>query len=373
MANPPVDGSDFGIREMTGDQRNLVLAGDHMLPMKPFTLDGEQRLETTWYNGNPVGSTQVLGGKENETVLKGKWSDRFIQITAPVQVYVSGSVIKSLKDLAAIVDDMRLKGQKMEVTWAHLARRGYMRRFKQDWHTLHDLEWEIVFEWVSRADEDAQVAASRQADLQAIIKDGDDALDALNNAANPPSGRNLDFGALVAQPIAELGEANDKLDTLLTNVTQNVTRSVDGSRQAASLMNGIVTQCQVFVDTMVRTPGQFAVPGTDLAKPRSIADVKVGQYILVENQNRAMVSKARALAHKSARNQQILLRTVDNDVARVFYARDNMDLRDVSRRFYGTSDGWQQIRKFNGFSSSRLVAGQVVMVPRTYTPPEAGA
>lgn len=373
MTTVPIDGSDFGIREMTGDQRNLVLAGDHMMPMQPFSLHGEQRLDTTWYNGNPVGSTQVLGGKENETVIKGKWSDRFIQITSPPQVYVNGAVIKSLKDLAAIVDDMRLKGQKIEVTWAHLARRGYMRRFKQDWHTVHDLEWEIEFEWVSRADEDNQVASAREADLQAIIASGDSALDALNNAANPPAGRNLNFGLLVARPIAALGEANTKLDGVLTSVTQNVTRAADGSRQAASLMSGIVTQCRTFVETMAATPGQFAVPGTDIAKSTSIANVKVGESILAENQNRAMISKARKLAHTSARNQQILLRTIDTDIARVFYARDGQDLRDVSRRFYGTSDGWQQIRKFNGLARSKLVAGQIIMVPRTYAPPETGS
>jgi hypothetical protein len=41
-----------------------------------------------------------------------------------------------------------------------------------------------------------------------------------------------------------------------------------------------------------------------------------------------------------------------------------MDLRDVSTQYYGTPDEWIRLMLYNGFNTSRLIAGDVVIVPR---------
>src|SRR5262245_12238919 len=141
----------FTVQELSGDGRTLELTS-RALPYRPFTLEGEHRVEVTWYPGNPVGTAQVLGAKETTTSINGWWKDRFlgdVDVSAPALASVDGTPITSARQLAETVDDIRRKGQLLEVVWNHLARRGFITSFRQTWHTIKDLEWEIEFTWIA--------------------------------------------------------------------------------------------------------------------------------------------------------------------------------------------------------------------------------
>ena len=58
------------------------------------------------------------------------------------------------------------------------------------------------------------------------------------------------------------------------------------------------------------------------------------------------------------------------DLAISFVARDDQDLREVAVTYYGDASAWRTIATHNGMRTSKLTAGQVVMVPN---PRNAGA
>jgi len=55
---------------------------------------------------------------------------------------------------------------------------------------------------------------------------------------------------------------------------------------------------------------------------------------------------------------------LQGDVESVFVAPANMDLRDVSTKFYNTPDNWWMLMLYNELPDSRLRAGQEIKIPR---------
>ncbi len=70
--------SSFTIRELTGTtQREIRLIG-RALPYRPFSLTTQQRVELTWYPGNPEATSTILGASEGPTQLRGYWKSKFL-------------------------------------------------------------------------------------------------------------------------------------------------------------------------------------------------------------------------------------------------------------------------------------------------------
>mgnify|MGYP001613528902 FL=1 len=78
---------------------------------------------------------------------------------------------------------------------------------------------------------------------------------------------------------------------------------------------------------------------------------------------RGMLRVARQMLSAAARQEADLTKRVAPDMLSHFVARADMDLREVSTRFYGDQNGWRRLMSFNQLETSRLSAGQVVFVP----------
>ena len=177
-------GTAFVITELTGEKRTITMKG-RGLPKRPFTLSGSMRTDLSWYAGSPEGTLQIMGASLDPTTISGKWSDKFLSIfseeedvqaafgtdhiagqpvrfendrqdtAAPVTISGGGvgegapAGFDSVGELANKIDEIRRQGQILEVKWGRQLRRGILQKFTQNWHTTQDLEWEMVFQWMS--------------------------------------------------------------------------------------------------------------------------------------------------------------------------------------------------------------------------------
>ncbi len=199
-------GSLFTIKELTGDQRIVELAGRGM-PYRPYTLRGKQNTSFTWLPGNPIATVTVLGPTEDATDVKGMWKDKFIggpetvaaqsdatniasglptvsNVSSPITL--NGQTINSVRAAIALMDDIRKSGQLLEVTWDVQIRHGLLTEFEQMWQNIHDCEWVMKFEWISQGDPAG--AAAVVADMSAIDLQTQllSQLSAATSAALPP-------------------------------------------------------------------------------------------------------------------------------------------------------------------------------------------
>lgn len=362
----------FFIRELTGDRREIKLSG-RALPYPPYTLEGEHDVELTWYAGNPIATAQPLGARERDTMIRGWWKDRFIGDTVDLvtpglgnetrqTAEVDGQPIQTVRDLAELIDDVRRKGQLIEVFWLQTARRGFLQRFTQTWHTARDLEWSIAFRWISQAEEQPLQLVARDVDLSDISVSTAARFTELENIAPPAYGAPIDvefFDGINARIDRMRAATLDMADTV-NGYVDRVLEPIDTARRILGTLQFLSsTADDLILDTNARVDRtRIGIQQLDLTP-----DLPFGAVIRAGSANRAMVRAARALRHDSHRSSLRVARSIDPDLITTVFARAGQDLRDISTDHYGTPDEHVRLRRFNNLRTSELVAGQVVLVP----------
>lgn len=375
--------NSFTIEEITGDKRTLVLI-ERALPYKGVTWVGTQRAKKQWYPGSPVATLQFLGSDEGTTSINGVWKDKFVaqglnsdfindigDVTTNTaqtpMATVNGGALVTVKDLAETVDDIRRKGQLVQVTWLHLTRRGYLKTFSQKWNHAHEVEWSIEFDWIAKNDEsDAQIISSLPvSDLVGISNTISNNTSLLSASAVPTIPTQFSFTQAISDKIDSIQTSTNGIASSLNNYIGQVNQSTDSVRRSLGYLQSIISEGKEMYDNVVsqvaktRLIGANTIPG--------VAAVTEGQSIAASFSQRQLSIAIKKSRRDAGRAQQTLLKGVNPDLIQSFYARQDQDLRDVSIQFYGTADGWRYLLQFNNLNSSKLNAGQLILVPKRKT------
>lgn len=378
--------SSFTIRELTGDKRSLTLR-ERALPYRPFELRGRQRNAVDWYQGSPVGTLQVFGASEEPTTISGAWKDKYlggVPGSAAAELASDGpggsmmisdgqggtieseiistnsSVIQSTRELVELVDDMRRKGQEVEVTWLNKTRRGIIDMFTERWMTGHDCEWEIVFVWISQGEDlnsiSMQSDASDLGDLPNMVQSRvDETVDDVASLVPQSGDRFAEIGASLSNATNRLQEFAEELTDMVSQSASMVTAPGQAVRRTVGILDGLKFEAENMRMITERMGDAVCLDATELQS--------FGESLRDRARLRERGNSAGAITNLAAREQSKLLANVDGDVLRIFQARDGQDLREVSRVHYGTTDEWRSLMIYNRLTTSRLTAGQVVFVP----------
>ena len=369
--------SSFEIRELTGDQRTLTLRG-RALPYRPFTLSGKQRNSVEWYPGNPIGVMQVYGAEEEGTTINGMWKDVFLGDPSTIKspyATVNGTALTTARDLAELVDDIRRKGQEIVVTWMSFTRFGILDRFTQKWQTGHDVEYDILFTWISQEDitltNDVPFTSDNAAaDLTSVPDEVQDQLDQITAPTQNLVDEGITTGGAINgfttafdpqyQPIvddiddviSDIQSQSDDLANSIAMVASIATATSDAQRRLAGVLNGIkinALSCRELLGQVdgarMNLGGTFGSVLTDRSSSRQQAVIAANIQVI------------------AAAQEAKIIRAITSQVLAVFTARGGDSLRTVSNIYYGTPDNWRDLMLYNNFDDEMLVAGQVVIVP----------
>jgi hypothetical protein len=360
------------ISEQTGDQRTLTLRG-RGLPYRPYSLSGSQRNSDEWYNGNPVGVLQVYGSKEEPSTMTGWWKDVFIgegasnghQPYAEVESPTEVSTLLTAAAIVDLVDDMRVKGQLLQVSWFNQVRYGIIEKFTHKWHTTHDIEYDIEFKWIGRDQADIKTvpftnptAANDLADAPNQIGTYTDQLDPAATSFSTAFGPSAqDIVIEIDAQTAVVQSLSDDLANAVVQIAQSTTTTSDAQRRVSGVLDGIKIESMALRDMF----GDVA-DGDRLNLGGTFADVLADRSTM--RQQAAIADQAATLA---AAQQKKIIANVQSQVVAVFQARQNDDLRRVSTVFTGTPDNWQTIMLYNELDDDKLSSGQIVFVPANLT------
>lgn len=393
--------SAFVIRELTGDKRTFTFTG-RGLPYPPFTLSGTQRHDITWYGGSPEGTLQVQGAKEDETTVNGMWKDRFLRQVgsmSPIEqansgfvdaafaggfadqtkvagqqgssgATINGEPISSVRFLSDEIDDVRRKGQLVEVTWMHIKRRGLLASFRQSWEDVQDVAWEIRFVWINQGSQLAEVPVQDSSvDLSDALSDFSTQLDILKDFIDNPTALNLNLNATAAGRALEivndlldlLEQALDKFQNVIIVNTQALLSPISTAQRAFSILEFIKQTANSISDSIA----------LHLDSGVLNADIDFGTRLDQRNSLATQRRASRSMSSTASIRQAQLLTKIQPELINAFTAREGQDLRDVALQHYGRIDDWRALLAFNNLSTSRLSANQLIFVPRT--PPQVEA
>lgn len=361
------DDGEFTIRELTGDRRIITLTA-RALPYRPFTLDGTHQVETTWYQGSPVATQQPSGARLEPTSINGWWKDRFLGGAVTVDGELVGDV-STARGLAALFQDLNVKGQLVQADWNHVRRVGIVTRFKQSWHTPTDLEWELTFTWQSMGQEgrpaSSRTAAASLPDTASEMAGKASDLDQLtqHDALLAATGRPPDLGLVdrLDRAIGDLQGRVFELTDAVAGLADGANVRVDSAMRVASTLTLIETQAQVVATAFRGTVDRTICAVQTLPQ---LADIRPGLVVAAATVSRSAIQAARALRHGAARRRYALAQEQIAPVIAVFRAGADADLREIATTYYGVPDDWQLIRTFNGMAESLVPAGTPVLIPR---------
>lgn len=384
MAEAPT----FFLQEVasTGD---VVVLEQHALPFQPLEVVGEMRAEFTWYPGNPVATVQILGAKEGETTISGKWSDRFLGLAATNGrgiAAINGEPLTTAEQIVKAIDTIRRRGQLVSINWGEVFRVGILLKFVQRWIRREDVEWEMTFQWI--AQEDVQVPpVFAQADATSslvalldpnIIEEDISLIDRLS-----------EYAAIARSGLASVRDAYDKMvgsvelaaDLALTPVdlarsTIALTRamalsSIETAKllraEAAVSIAALDTQLTAEDDAIVAAtaPAEGVTLGATFTRRRTLLTSVHGQRISFLRDALAVQKSYRAAARASASNAFVLESQLEKQgLLGVYVGKEGDDLRFVSSLFYAVPDEWQRIKRFNALDTSKVSVGQILLIPR---------
>jgi hypothetical protein len=399
-------GTPFVIKELSGDERELRLTG-RALPFRPFSISGSQRINVNWMQGCPEGSATVMGSKEEPTTIRGYWKDKYlntvgeelVEAGAVNQTGIAGSgratqnvelapmvldgqPVTSVRAACDLLDEIRRMGQLLEVTWGSVTRRGFVEKFSQDWHDLHDVEWQIGFQWINQGERTEAAVFVTTLSSGELANTMRLAYQRMQDVAVPTS-----FGLKpnLADAVGSFGRALGDLTSQVEDAAANLADLAASPGEAYANLKGIlsneVTECREFEAWLEqRVPSAYAAPteiGTSAADQAAATETAAlnqaapDPWVMVETAMWRVecLQRVREMRRIAVEQISTLTMQVDGDVVAVYEARSGDDLRDVSRIYYSTPYEWRRIALFNCLVSSELVAGQRVRVPRL-TPAE---
>lgn len=359
MTEIVTDAGPFTIREITGRGRVVRLTG-RGLPYRPFKLLGKQRAEVTWYPGNPIGTSTVLGATEEPTTINGMWKDKYIgEILSAPPISVDKAQITLVTEAANVIDDIMRAGQLLEVTWDERVRHGHLTEFEQSWHNIHDLEWTIGFVWISRGQAVVPAVFAQETSptnaAAAISTANEDLRDAVNELSFPSS---PDFQTDLLSILDIIDSAVNETLSAVDSGSQLVHTPFNVISRVTSLCTrviGAVEQLIEFTTSEVDGAFDFVTPLADQSFQKRLAD---GWYF------RRIARNAKELARVAVERRAQFLKQIESDLLAIYTAKFGDDLRTVSQLYYGSPFDWRQLLAFNGLSGPQLSAGQVVLVPR---------
>lgn len=376
--------SPLFISEVNGLRRAMVLRG-RSLPYKGAVLvEDEQKVDITFFPGNPVAYSQVLGPQLTRTVFNGTWKDKFVkmldnapvvtnfptltaagkpqgslpQVTTGATFQSSGSFpgTQELRLSKTIRDAFRLfarSGAKMEVRWSDWARFGHMVRFKAWPGPEDEWEWECEFAWTGDTNVQPKVNYPGL-DLKSFLDVLADLLSGLNSLLLIPGLISQKVIGGFISDIADIMVQFGKLISILQGFTDFTFLPLAQLSAVKALAFALRKQILDFFRSLSEKDGRLE------GARRLDTSGTWESELLIRKVRRILALLAEELALRLAEIEAETAGQTD----RVYTVQDVTSLQRVALEVYGAAENWREIAAFNGIASQIVETGTVLRIPK---------
>lgn len=373
----PTGNEALELREVGGREVSIRLTG-RGLPKPPFTLDGVHDIAKSRALGSRFTIHQPTGASEGATELSGEWNDIYLAGgaagDAPVTLGGTGTTViegveaislsstqaSSAREACAAMDDFRVRGCLLRVTWAHVARLGRVVKFTQRWLTRHDVEWDLAFEWVG-PDEDVDLAPPESVDPADDAREIEAGITAALEATTfPTSDVDPTLLALVDRRLAAIRSGALEIEDTVRTRVDGATTQVEVFRRVVGVLGFVGEEAELLA---LEISGRVAGTWIANVNPEDLTDLTPSQVMAALVTKTRAKSVARAIRWQAARRRYDHLASVE-EVAAIYMAREGDDLQSIARFHYGSEDAAALLLAFNHFTSYTLEPGTIVLAPQ---------
>lgn len=338
-------------RQQEADAIHLV---GRFSPIQPFEFGGEQRIVREEYPGSSEPTIQVLGPKEDEVSIKIEMRTNKFRGDERLR--------QAAQEYQELIDAMRIRGNLVKIVLGEWVRYGFIKRAKFRLYTLQKIDAEITFE-ISGFNPPKGWRVITEAD-ENVIKPNKEvtnaAAAALAAARNYPSTMPLTAIDIFNNAIGEVADAISKVTGFVDGIVNDADKLVGSANRAV----GLIKNARTTISRAKRNIGAIANNAAGLAGSASSA--AQGAVNLIKNTDHT------AKTIRDFSNISILLAALQDRfksyVSQVPYrrhlVRQGDTLQNVSMKYFNNADNWKKIYDHNKLSSTDLVIGSVLEIPK---------
>lgn len=338
-------------RQQEADAIHLV---GRFSPIQPFEFGGEQRIVREEYPGSSEPTIQVLGPKEDEVSIKIEMRTNKFRGDERLR--------QAAQEYQELIDAMRIRGNLVKIVLGEWVRYGFIKRAKFRLYTLQKIDAEITFE-ISGFNPPKGWRVITEAD-ENVIKPNKEvtnaAAAALAAARNYPSTMPLTAIDIFNNAIGDVADAISKVTNFVDGIVDDADKLVGSANRAV----GLIKNARTTISRAKRNIGAIANNAAGLAGSASSA--AQGAVNLIKNTDHT------AKTIRDFSNISILLAALQDRfksyVSQVPYrrhlVRQGDTLQNVSMKYFNNADNWKKIYDHNKLSSTDLVIGSVLEIPK---------
>jgi nucleoid-associated protein YgaU len=336
---------------INGATNTVIRLTGNLMPFQPISWGGEQRLAKEYYPGNNEPSVQVLGAKEDNIVIKGRFKDKR---------YKDPSYYGISKQFADACDAIRKRGNLLKFGMhgnsGELLRYGWLEKSDFKMKKLSWVDYELTFFVVSDKQPINNYFAAPE-----------------KTAPSTTNQQLLNSASLFAQsyssvpktmPLSISGAINNLISgiakniNLVTNFVGAIVSTAQSIEDSANRALGLIKNCrasihsfQVQIDN-ISGGHAFNTLSTEGSAPSRVRSTYQNLQYIFETQ--AATRQIAAYLAQMQAQFQALAQTVPKARYKVI---SGDTLQNISIKFYGTADNWTDIYDHNQLQSTDLSAG----------------
>lgn len=346
----------FQIIEVIDGQENkesLVRLTGNMLPIIPFEWGGEQRLNKDYYVGNPEPAVHVLGSKEGDLTIHGKFKDKKLKYSD--QNY--GVAYK----LADYLHKLARRGSILKISLGPWVRYAFLEKVDFKLNKLSEVEYQLTF---------FVVGLNPPINAKLIKKTKDVPLDDTKKLIDAMSTFSATYSAVPKSMPKSIGDVLKgaigdvaKAVNLVTNFVNSYVAIAEDIQASANRAIGLIKNARTNVAQFKRRIGSlqtgFNSLSTDAKASTKFQSVLTNQQHLVNSMSAA--SSLSALLAQMQKQFEALAR--QTPMAR-YKVKDGDTLQRIAIKYYNNADNWQQIYDHNKLTTTALTMGMMLEIPK---------
>lgn len=332
--------------------KDAVRLAGNMLPHIPFEYGGTQRITADYYPGNSEPAVQVLGPKEGDVVIKGKFKDKR---------YKDEDLYGVSYEIAKLCDAIRIRGNLLRITLGEWQRYGYLEESKFRMNKLSEIEYELKFLIVGfNKPRNCKFADNTKTVPFDINKDLiSDALAFQDTYSAIPSTMPRSLADVLNGAISDVATAIN----LVTGFVDTVVSTAEDVQASANRAIGLIKNARANISKFKRRVGALALGFSSLStEARAASNFKS----VLTNQSHIMnsISALAGLSALLARLQsQFEAISKTTPLARYKVKRGDT-LQKISIKYYNDAGSWEKIYAHNKLTTTALAEGLLLEIPR---------
>lgn len=331
----------FNFQETTGPKERVRLNGN-LMPHVPFSFGGEQRIVKDYYSGQSEPAVHVLGPKEKDLVVSGRFKDKNY---SDVDVYGTATEIQKF------CDSLRIRGNVLRIWLGEWQRYGILKSSDFQLRTLGDIEYTLTFDIIGfNGPINGKFVEKLKAIPFSINKELIEEANLFNDLSRIPTTVPASISDLITSATSAVAEAI----SIVTDFVDTVISTVNDIRKSVQRVLGLIKHAQNKLREYKKTIGNFAL--TDASQ------AVTGRY---ENASfyAGRISYASLLTALLLRFRKQFSDLIDTEANEIYTVKEGDSLQKIAVRFYSDSSKWKTIYDHNNLTTTDLTDVDTLEIP----------